>query len=287
MMSGRARQSVVPGAAITGVGIGLRSPHIDQLLATLPDIPWLEILADNHTAAGGRVAADLLRVAAHYPLTLHCVGMSLGGTDELDWHYLHGIKRVAEQCQPAWISDHLCFTALDGTQYHDLLPLPYTGECVRHVARRIDAVQDFLGRRLLIENVSSYVTYRHSVMSEAEFISALCAECDCDLLLDVNNIHVSAHNHGFAAQTFLDQVPLARVREVHLAGYEDQGDYLLDAHNHPVFEPVWELYRQLLQRAPDIPALIEWDNDIPPLAVLLAEADKARQLQMAARDMPT
>lgn len=266
------------GGAVSGTGIGLRSPHIKEVLNTRPDVPWFEILADNHSAPGGRIVAELEQIRAHYPITFHCVGMSLGSVDPLDREYLKNLKTMMAHYQPAWVSDHLCFTHLGGEHYHDLLPLPYTEEALQHLGDRIAQVQDFLGERLLVENVSSYVNYAHSTLSEAEFLGALCERADCDLLLDVNNIHVSAFNHGFSATAFLDAVPLERVREVHLAGYEDMGPYLLDAHNHAVSEPVWSLFNELVRRAPHIPALIEWDNDIPSLQVLMNEAGKAESI---------
>ena len=231
---------------------------------------------DNHTAAGGRIAHELLAIREHYPFTLHCVGLSLGGIDPLDQQYLRTLKQMRQRYEPAWISDHLCFSSLDGTHYHDLLPLPYTEEAVQHIVRRIDQVQDYLGQRLLIENVSSYMTYRHSTLSEAEFIAAVCEEADCSLLLDINNIYVNEFNHGLSGIDYLDTLPLQRVGEIHLGGYEDKGSFLLDAHNNAVSEPVWQLYRQCMQRIPNTPTLIEWDNDIPDFAALRAEAASAQ-----------
>jgi uncharacterized protein (UPF0276 family) len=201
--------------------------------------------------------------------------MSLGSSDPLDWDYLDRIKGLSERLQPAWISDHLCFTSQGGHHYHDLLPLPYTEEALDHLSGRIDQVQETLGRPFLVENVSSYLSYSTSSLGEAEFLAELCRRCGCGLLLDVNNIYVSACNHGFDAFDYLDQIPLERVQEVHLAGYEQREGYLLDAHSRPVSQPVWGLYRELMRRAPGLPTLIEWDKDIPPLGVLLEEAARA------------
>ncbi len=263
------------GAQIAGVGIGLRSPHIGEILETRPPLPWLELLADNHLAAGGLIPRQTEALAEHYPTTLHCVGMSLGSSDPLDPDYLARIKGLSERLQPAWISDHLCFTSQGGHHYHDLLPLPYTEEALDHLSGRIDQVQETLGRPFLVENVSSYLSYSASSLNEAEFLAELCRRCGCGLLLDVNNIYVSACNHGFDALDYLEQIPLERVQEVHLAGYEQRDGYLLDAHSRRVSQPVWALYRELMRRAPGVPTLIEWDKDIPPLGVLLDEAARA------------
>lgn len=264
--------------SITGTGIGLRTPHIREVLDTHPDVPWFEILADNHTSTGGRTAAELTAIRECYPITFHCVGLSLGSCDALDTPYLDRLKAMRDRYQPAWISDHLSFSSLDGTCYHDLLPLPYTEEAVSHVAGRINRVQEYLGERILIENVSSYMTYSHSMLSEAEFLSAVSGTADCDILLDINNIYVNEYNHGLSGINYLDTIPLQRVQEIHLGGYEDKGSFLLDAHNHTVSEPVWELYRECIRRIPGTPVLIEWDNDLPDFSVLLQEARQAERL---------
>lgn len=263
---------------ITGTGIGLRSPHIREVLDTQPDVPWFEILTDNHTAAGGRTAAELMAIRECYPITFHCVGLSLGSSDPLDQGYLDTLKTMHARYEPAWISDHLCFSSLDGTHYHDLLPLPFTEEAVEHVARRIGFVQEFLGQRILVENVSSYMAYTHSVLSEAEFLAAVSETADCDLLLDINNIYVNEFNHGLSGIDYLDAIPLRRVREIHLGGFEDKGAFLLDAHNHAVSKPVWALYRECIKRIPGTPTLIEWDNDIPGFSILQQEAETARRI---------
>ncbi|HAJ91927.1 MAG TPA: hypothetical protein DCO71_04810 [Gammaproteobacteria bacterium] len=269
------------GEGLTGTGLGLRSAHITRVLSQQPLVPWFEILADNHTASGGLIPRQLAAVRADYPITLHCVGMSLGGTDPLDYDYLRTIKRLMQTYEPVLVSDHLCFSSHASHQYHDLLPLPYTEEALRHVTERVRRVQDFLGIRLLVENVSSYLTYRHSTLSEPEFLAALAGEADCDLLFDVNNDYVNAVNHGDPAGDFISQLPQERIREIHLAGYEDKGDYLIDAHNNRVADPVWALFSEVIRQLPDIPVLIEWDNDIPALDILLDEAAQAERIREA------
>ena len=263
--------------SVSGVGIGLRDPHFDQLMTEDHGVPWLELLADNFLARGGLVPRQLDLVAQRYPLTLHCVGMNLGGVDPLDKTYLSEIRRIADRAGAAWISDHACFTAHEGRQYHDLLPLPYSDEAVRHIARRITAVQDQLGQQIAIENVSAYLRV-DAPMSEAAFLAAVCDEADCTLLLDVNNLYVNQVNLGLDARRAIAELPMDRVREVHLAGYEDKGDYLIDAHNNRVSNPVWTLFAELVRLIPHVPVLIEWDKDIPPLATLLAEAERAGRI---------
>ena len=266
---------------LTGTGLGLRSIHIARVLSQQPPVPWFEILADNHTAPGGLIPRQLAAVRADYPVTFHCVGMSLGGTDPLDYDYLRTIKRLIQTYEPAQVSDHLCFSSHASHQYHDLLPLPYTEEALRQVSERIRRVQDFLGIRLLVENVSSYLSFRHSTLTEPEFLAALTGAADCDLLFDVNNAYVNEVNHGDPAHDFLRHLPFERIREIHLAGYEDQGDYLIDAHNNRVADPVWALYTEVIRQLPDVPVLIEWDNDIPALDILLNEAAQAERIRTA------
>ena len=278
-MNAAASHSVHPAgwaeSPISGAGIGLRGVHLQEILETRPAVPWFELLADNHTATGGMIPRQLAAIREQYPVTLHCVGMSLGGTDPLNFEYLATIRGMMTDYEPAWVSDHLCFSQLARHHYHDLLPFPYTEEALWHVSERIHRVQDFLGEQILVENVSSYLEFSESTLSEADFISALLAITDCELLLDINNVYVNARNHGYSAEDFLDSIPLARVREIHLAGYEDKRDYLLDAHNSRVAPAVWELYRQVISRRPDIPTLIEWDNNIPAFTVLQEEAAQA------------
>lgn len=264
---------------ISGCGIGLRFQHIDQILAEQPPIPWLEILSDNYLTPGSVQQDYLLAIAEHYPVTMHGVGMSLGATEPFNDSYFQRLKQLANQLNPAWISDHLCWTSAHGFVSHDLLPLPYTDETVKHVSKRIREAQERLERPLVIENVSSYLQYEQSALTEWEFISAVAEESDCKVLLDVNNIYVSAYNHDFDPCKYIDSIPVERVQQFHLAGYEDKGTHLLDTHGYAVSDPVWGLYTLAVQRFGALPTLIEWDNNIPALDVVLAEAQKAREMQ--------
>ena len=257
------------------VGLGLRTAHIDQILIEKPDIPWFEILADNHLAQGGLTPSQLTAVRHHYPISLHCVGMSLGGVQPLDHAYLLDIKRMISDYEPVQISDHLCFTQHASHYFNDLLPIPFTGESLRHVSSRIEQVQETLGTRLLVENVSTYLQFKSSEMNEAEFLAELVSRTGCGILLDINNAYVNEFNHGYSAKDFIDTIPVEHVGEVHLAGFEDKSEYLIDAHNNRVSESVWKLFEYYLQQLHNAPVLIEWDNDIPEFSVLQAEAKKA------------
>lgn len=268
-----------------GTGVGLRTPHVAEILDTRPDLDFFELLTDNHLCDGGYARQQAYLVREHYPVSLHCVGMSLGGTDPLDFTYLDKIKTLARELEPMHISDHLCWTSCHSHHAHDLLPLPYTEEAVRHISRRIRDIQDYLETTLVVENVSSYLEFEASGMSEWEFLAAVAGESGSRILLDLNNIHVSHCNNGADAGEYIDNIPLDRVAEIHLAGFEPRGEYLLDAHNNKVSEPVWALYRQVTEKNPSIPTLIEWDNDLPPFEVLLHEAGKARAIQLQAANV--
>lgn len=243
---------------------------------------WFELLADNHMADGGLTGAQLHAVCAHYPVTLHCVGMNLAGTDPLDRDYLRRVRVLRDRSAAAWVSDHLCFTAHNGRYYHELLPFPYTEESLAHVTGRVLAIQDLLGEQLVVENVSSYLRFAGATLSEAEFLAELARLTDCLLLLDVNNLYVNQINHGEDPDTVLAALPLERVREIHLAGHEQKDGWLLDAHNGPVSASVWALYARVARLLPEVPVLIEWDSDIPPLSVLLEEAVRAEALRSKA-----
>jgi uncharacterized protein (UPF0276 family) len=258
-----------------GHGIGLRPPHYAEVLADHPAVDWFEVITENFMVAGGNPRRVLREVRAHYPVVLHGVSLSLGSVDPLDERYLKNLNALAREMEPAWISDHLCWSSYGGHTGHDLWPLPFTEEALQHVARRVQAVQERLGRRILVENVSSYLEYAHSSMPEWEFLSALAQRSDCGLLLDVNNIFVSAHNHGFDPASFLAGVPVDRVKQIHLAGHRDEGTHLLDTHDHPVCDGVWSLYRSALQRFGRVSTLIERDDDIPPLSQVIAESRQA------------
>lgn len=264
--------------ATTAFGLGLRPEHYQALLESPGRVDWLEALTDNYLLPGGRPLHYLERLRRDYPLALHGVAMDLGGGDPLDRDYLRSVKALAARIEPMWISDHLCWTGLDGVNLHDLLPLPYTEAAARHVADRIAAVQDLLGRRLLVENVSSYLSYTTDEMSEWDFLAEVSRRADCRLLLDVNNIYVSSVNHGFDPLAYLDALDPARVGQIHLAGHSSRDGYLIDTHDQPVPEPVWRLYAEAARRFPGVAAMIERDDHIPPLETLLAELDRARRI---------
>jgi uncharacterized protein (UPF0276 family) len=264
---------------ITGCGIGLRIEHFEQIKVQHPNIPWFEVLSDNYLIEGTTQRDYLYKFRGNYPVTFHGVGLSIGSTEPLNKKYLQRLKKLKEEVQPAWISDHLCWTSAHGVVTHDLIPLPYTEAIVKHVVDRILQVQDFLGEQLVIENVSSYLQFKTTDMSEWDFINEVTRKSDCKLLLDVNNIYVSAQNHNFDAEEYLFAMPAKRVVEMHLAGYEDRGTHLLDTHSRPVTPPVWELFKKAVRHVGDVPVLIEWDNDIPSLKRVIEEASTAHKLQ--------
>lgn len=265
----------MPAAA----GIGLRSAHLAEVLRTRPRIAWFEVHSENYFAAGGTHIEQLARIRAHYPLSLHGVGLSLGSTDPLEKRHLDELRRAVTRFDPALVSEHLAWSSVGGRHANELLPLPYTEEALRHVGARIAAVQDALGRQILVENIASYVEFCGSRLSEWEFLAGVVAESACGVLLDVNNIYVSAHNLDFEPENYLAAIPPAAVRELHLAGHTmvpSQGrELLIDTHGAPVADTVWDLYERALARFGAIPTLIEWDTHIPPLTTLIAEAAKA------------
>lgn len=262
-----------------GCGIGLRREHYAHVLEHWPAVDWFEVISENFMVPGGRPLHVLDRVRERYPIVLHGVSMSIGSTDPLNADYLRELKRLADRVRPAWISDHLCWTGVAGKNAHDLLPLPYTEETVAHVARRVREVQDRLERPILLENVSSYLTYRDSALREWECLAEIAARSGCFLLLDVNNVYVSAFNHGFDAHDYLRGMPTDRVVQFHLAGHSDRGDHLLDTHDHPIAPGVWRLYEEAVRRFGPLSTLVERDDDIPEFPVVAAEADRARGIQ--------
>jgi hypothetical protein len=262
-----------------GHGIGLRTVHYVDVLEQQPRLDWFEVISENFMGAGGNPRRVLRAVRERYPVVLHGVGLSLGSVDPLDESYLDRLDALAREIEPAWISDHVCWSSFGGHRSHDLWPLPYTEEALDHLARRIARAQERLKRRILVENVSSYVAYRHSAMSEWEFLSALAERADCGLLFDVNNVFVSAHNHGFDAREYLNGIPQNRVGQLHLAGHSDHGTHLLDTHDHPVRDEVWELYRLAVARFGACSTLVEWDDEIPPLARVVEESQRAAQIE--------
>lgn len=268
-----------------GFGLGLRPEHYEAVLALgtggVRPVDWFEALTENYLVSGGKPLHFLDRIRERYPVALHGVSLSIGSTDPVDHHYLAEVKALARRIEAVWVSDHLCWTGVDGRNLHDLMPLPYTDEAIEHVAERVREVQDVLERRILLENVSSYVGYGHSEMSECEFVAEVAEAADCLLLVDVNNIYVSAHNHGFDPIRYLDRLPPDRIWQVHLAGHSRNGELLIDTHDHPVPEPVWDLYGEALRRFGPVTTMIERDDNIPPLDELIQELQRARSIAQA------
>ena len=262
----------------TGFGLGLRTQHYADFLARKQPLDWLEIITDNYLIDGGKPLAVIDAIRRDYPVAMHGVAMSIGASQGVDVPYLQRVKALADRIEPLWVSDHLCWTGPGPEQLHDLYPLPYTDESARHVIAQIRRAQDVLGRRLVLENVSSYIRYRHDSASEWQFLAHIAQEADCLLLVDVNNIYVSSVNHGFDPLTYLHALPAHRVQQIHLAGHSDNGDHIIDTHDHPVAPPVWDLYAQACQRFGAVAAMIERDDHIPPLAELLDEMAIARRV---------
>lgn len=267
-----------------GYGLGLRPSHYLDILEHRPAVDWFEALTENYLVPGGKPLYFLERVREHYPVVLHGVSLSIGGSAPLNLDYLRQVRTLAERIDATWISDHLCWTGTQGINLHDLMPLPYTEEAIRHVTERVSQAQDILGRQLLLENVSSYVSYRDSQLTEWEFLDAIAETADCLILLDINNIHVSAFNHGFDARDYLNGISPQRVRQFHLAGHQNHGDYIIDTHDEPVIDAVWELYADAVRRFGPVSTMIERDDNIPPLAELVAELDQARRIGEAIRN---
>jgi len=260
-----------------GFGLGLRSTYYQAILEQRPAIDWFEIVSENYLVAGGKALYFLDAIGEQYPLVMHGVSLSIGGPHELDRDYLRQLKHLAQRVQPAWISDHLCWSQGNAHQLHDLLPLPYTEESLQHVAARVRQVQDVIERPLVLENVSSYLRCADDQFSEWQFLAALSELSGCELLLDVNNVYVSARNHGFDAWEFISSLPKQRIRQLHLAGHSDYGSYLIDTHDQPVSDPVWQLYQRTLQHLGPVSTLLERDDHFPDLDVLLDELNTARR----------
>ena len=267
------------GLADLGIGIGLRTTHFGEILAGAPAVDWFEVLSENFLDPGGRPRHVLDRVAERYPVALHGVSLSIGSTDPLDRAYLRKLKALAERTRARWVSDHLCWTGVLGRNTHDLLPLPYDEETLRHVTGRVKQVQDALERPLVLENPSTYLAFVRSTMPEWEFLARLCDGSGCGLLLDVNNVYVSGFNHGFDPCRYVDAIPADRVVQVHLAGHTNHGTHILDTHDGPALDAVWDLYARLCARTGPVSTLFEWDASIPPLAAVRKEAEKARPLR--------
>ena len=267
-----------------GFGLGLRPTHYEALLGGHRDsVDWLEVLTENYLVPGGKPLHYLARLREHYPMVMHGVSLSIAGNQPLNTDYLGEVRDLANQIDARWISDHLCWTGIDGLNLHDLLPVPFTAETLRYIGQRIRDVQDFLGRRILIENVSSYLTYQASEMTEWQFLSALAEEADCLLLLDVNNVYVSSVNHGFDPLAFLNGIPVERVQQFHLAGHSKVDAHLIDTHDAPVIPEVWSLYAAAVRRFGAGSTMIERDANIPELPELLDELNHARSIASEAR----
>jgi len=266
------------GLETLGAGIGLRRQHFGEIIEKRPPIRWFEVIPENFLHRGGYCADSLRRIAEHYRLIGHGVSLSIGSTDPLNMDHLRDLKQFCDDIKSPWYSDHLCFTMVDHVNLNDLIPLPFTSEAVRNVASRVKVVTDVLERPFLLENVTYYMAPSQSEMTEAEFITAILEQADCGLLLDVSNVVLNSKNQGYDAEAFLDSIPMERVGQLHLAGYEELDDLLLDSHGKPVSDETWALYRKVIERIGPSSALIEWDFDIPPLERLMTEADMAQKL---------
>lgn len=270
-------------APYLGVGVGLRTVHYPEIFRRVREgtplgVDWLEALSENYMVEGGRPKRVLDELSEQVPLVLHGVSLNIGSSDPLDMHYLAELRRLAETTGALWVSDHLCWTGVDGRSLHDLMPLPFTAEALRHVVERVKRVQGALDRRIALENVSSYLSYSADAMPEWEFLAQIAERADCGILLDVNNIFVSAHNHGFEAEDYLAGIPPARVFQMHLAGHSEAPPLLIDTHDHPVRAEVWTLFESAVRRMGPVSTLIEWDDLIPSYEELLEEADRARAI---------
>lgn len=273
-VSSRSALQPIPARA----GIGLRSPHYRELLETLPPLAFLEVHSENFFGEGGQPHWFLSQLRQHYPLSLHGVGLSLGTTDELSRTHLIKLKKLIDRYQPSLVSEHLCWGTVGGRHTNDLLPLPYTDEALMLMCRHVEQAQAFLGRQILVENVSSYLQFKHSTIPEWDFIAEVARRTSCGILLDVNNIYVNAINHGFSATDYLRAIPADLVQEIHLAGFDDNGQCLIDTHGKKVSDQVWKLYAEAIALVGNKPTLIEWDADIPALDILLEEAKQADQI---------
>ncbi len=260
-----------------GFGAGLRAEHYSDILATATGLDWFEAITENYMDSGGRPLHVLEQVRRDYPIALHGVALSIGSMDPIDRSYLDRLGALADRIEPALVTDHLCWCGIDGQVLHDLLPLPYTEEALAHVVERVQEVQDHLRRKILLENPSTYVAFNHSTIDEWTFLSEVAERSDCGILLDVNNIYVSARNLGFDGRVYIDSIPIDRVGQIHLAGFTDMGTYLFDTHSAPVHEEVWDLYRRACRRFGAVSTLVEWDAEIPALERLCEEVDRARR----------
>jgi uncharacterized protein len=261
-----------------GFGLGLRPNYYEDILTQKPDLDWFEIVSENYMVPGGKPLYYLDKIRQDYPVVMHGVSLSLGSSDPLNMTYLNQLKTLASRIEPVWVSDHLCWTGVNGVNIHDLLPIPYTNQAISHIVSRIQHIQDFLGRPILIENVSSYLTYKQSEMTEWDFIAAIVKQAGCYILLDVNNVYVSSYNHQFNPLDYINAMPIERVIQIHLAGHSNHGAYIIDTHDAPVIQPVWDLYAKAIQRFGEVSTMIERDDHMPDLTELLAEVRYAKDI---------
>lgn len=261
-----------------GFGLGLRPKHYQDIIDNKPPVDWFEAISEDYLVPGGNKLYYLDSIRENYPIALHGVSLSIGSCDPLDWDYLKELKNLTTRIQPCWVSDHLCWTGVNGTNIHDLMPLPFTSEAVKHVAERVCQVQDYLGRQILLENVSSYVTYNHSEMTEWEFMTAVAQEANCLILLDVNNVYVSAFNHNFHPHDYIRGIPVERVRQFHLAGHSNFGTHIIDTHDHEIVKEVWDLYDFSVRHYGYVSTMIERDDNIPSLEELMVELNQAKSI---------
>ena len=272
---------------IQGFGLGLRTVHYQDFILQRQNVDWLEIISENYLIPGGKPLQNLEAIRKDYPMVMHGVSLSIGSCDALNRDYLRQLKALMLRIQPGWVSDHLCWTGVNQTNMHDLLPVPYTQEALDHIVSRVLQVQDFLGQRLVLENPSTYVTFKNEEMSEQDFMCQLIKRTDCGLLLDVNNVYVSAFNHGFDAHRYIDALPTQNIMQIHLAGHEKHPDYIIDTHDHDIAPPVFDLYHYTLKRHGFIPTMIERDDNIPPLSVLLTELEAVKTCAANALNSPS
>jgi uncharacterized protein (UPF0276 family) len=259
-----------------GFGLGLRAKHYDHILENNPQIDWFEIITENYIDSHEGYWQFLSDIRQNYPIVMHGVSLSIGSYDDLNLEYLNKIKKLAQHINTPWVSDHLCYTGINGKNTHDLLPIPYTKEMLNHIVSRIKKVQDILGRNIVLENPSSYLEFAESEMSENEFMVQMAEKSDCGILLDVNNIYVSSFNHNFSAKDYIDSIPANRIVQIHLAGHTHKGDVIIDTHSDHVIDDVWDLYKYTIQTKGNISTMVEWDENIPEFNILQAEIEKAK-----------
>lgn len=269
---------------IEGFGLGLRHDHFDVILETKPDIDWFEVITENFMMPGGNGVATLTEIRQHYALAFHGVSLSIGSCDAMNRSYLKRLKETIKRFDPHWVSDHLCWTGINHHNSHDLLPIPYTEESLKHVVSRLVEVQDYLGHAILIENPSSYITFAEAEMNEWDFLARMAEQSGCYLLLDVNNVYVSSVNHGFSATEYINAIPKSKVKQIHLAGHTLKNDVIIDTHDQDIIEPVLSLYKHAMLQLGFVPTMIERDDNIPPLSDLMRELNKVKEIVSGIND---